>query len=369
MGHPQLPLTVNEYYELERLKEICQRHGSKDQRTTLDCALLKKQLELESQIKEAAVRAEAARALTERRLQSLAYVTRRINAIQTAGILLQSAIMKASMDYDMILAARASKPVLFDIASTLFLAALPELKVVQKTAKWFLDRKFKIPSSKELQKLSVSQLMERLGTTPQKTGQKAALTTFAQSLDNQAKDIIEAIKDPLAANAEIDENTKMLAQAYNAKNQILSPLLNALRRSLVATILVERICHRFIWWYQGDDLLIGIKTLFENHGLEEDTKYTGKEFDLYTELLLYDMLREYVKNYFQVRMDASYHRDAPQDLPDHVPERYVDGLDEAQRQMIYARFSKVPWNDRSHPPVKSYKDLIEHWGGKRSLGP
>lgn len=82
------------------------------------------------------------------------------------------------------------------------------------------------------------------------------------------------------------------------------------------------------------------------------------------------MLRLYTKTYFKVkgidRQRFSRGDDGlPTALPEEWPEGLIEGLDEAQRELIYKRFDTVPWGnrDRSRPAVSSYKDLLRQWGG------
>lgn len=89
--------------------------------------------------------------------------------------------------------------------------------------------------------------------------------------------------------------------------------------------------------------------------------------DLMSNIMLYDMLRAYTRKY--VSMSAKI-GPASGGLPDdleNVPSNIVDvrGLDGAQRQRIYDRFSTVPWKDPSRPPVNNWRDLIQKWGAKK----
>ncbi|HQR42351.1 MAG TPA: hypothetical protein PLX97_06695, partial [Gemmatales bacterium] len=124
-------LSKEEQQALDQMKKTCDKHGPKPLRVVQSCALLKKQLVLEEQQKQAELQSIARNKLTNRRIEALAYVTSRVHAIQNEGTLLLGALMKASGEYDQILAARASKPVIVDILAGVALAALPHLGLVQ----------------------------------------------------------------------------------------------------------------------------------------------------------------------------------------------------------------------------------------------
>src|SRR5262249_55885779 len=105
--------------------------------------------------------------------------------------------------------------------------------------------------------------------------------------------------------------------------------------------------------------------LFKEHGLEESIAFTGHEYDVFADLVLYDMLRAYVRTYFEVK--TPNHGQTVDGMPASLPEEQVSGLNSAQREMIYDRFGydkyriKTPWRDPTRPPVNNYKDLIRYW--------
>ena len=102
-----------------------------------------------------------------------------------------------------------------------------------------------------------------------------------------------------------------------------------------------------------------------------------EHYALLRNVILYDMLREYTRSYvvmsfdragpaglaiiaglaMQGRMlDSTRLKDVPNGIVN------VKGLNDDQREMIYARFSNVPWKDPSRPPVNSWRDLVSAWG-------
>jgi hypothetical protein len=51
-------------------------------------------------------------------------------------------------------------------------------------------------------------------------------------------------------------------------------------------------------------------------------------------------------------------------LPDEYDEAYVEGLDGAQREMVYERCGGPKWHTLNRFPVKNFKDLVYLWGGE-----
>lgn len=356
-------LTKEEQKSIDDLKKVCAKRGPKNNRTIRDCALLKSQLNADNRAKNAEMTLVALQtqiALQGERLKAVAYVTARMNAIQNEGMLLLGALQRASADYDQILAARARQPVVFDIIAGLALAALPELKVLGRAVGFF------IPSKSPIKRQQIAELVEAaFGDLKVSTSKGSA---FINGLDNASKDLIEAIKNPLAANADIDAESSKRFAAHAAKNQILTNVTKSIERTLAAATLLEPWFHRFIFWYDGSNISSILKFAFNAVGFDRDIAYDSKEFHLFSDLILYDMLREYVKNYFVVTVnveDTRFSGEGPiKDLPQYIPESQIQGLDNAQRKLIYNRFGKVQWSDTSRPPVNDYKDLLQLWGGK-----
>ncbi|MBZ5624796.1 MAG: hypothetical protein LAQ69_39765, partial [Acidobacteriia bacterium] len=92
--------------------------------------------------------------------------------------------------------------------------------------------------------------------------------------------------------------------------------------------------------------------------------------NLLSEVILYDMLRAYTGKYVTMHGEGAgalmLLLADKLDL-EEVPSNFVgvNGLNPDQREMIYKRFSTVPWKDTSRPPVNSWRDLINKWGAKR----
>jgi len=118
---------------------------------------------------------------------------------------------------------------------------------------------------------------------------------------------------------------------------------------------------------EGGDVADLVKAAFVVSDLADDVPYTSNAFSLFADLILYDMLHTYVQSYFVVSGATgefsvdSLHQKHDEDL--------IQGLDEAQRELIYNKFRKVPWLDRTRPPVDGYRDLLKYWGGHFTPGP
>ena len=354
---------------LQRLKKVCESKRWKSPSTEQSCALLKKQLELESRQKELQLEMIARDSLQSEKRLAAGFVSSTMNALQNEVTLLLAALQKASAEYDLILSSRAGQPLLGEVFQLLVLAVLPELKVVGRS---FTAVSSRLKNRADMKNWKVLQataskskadswdtLVDEVMQVPQKkvTGPTPGAKRFVESLDNASKDLIEAIKNPLAANAAIDGETQSRLAAYNAKNIVLAPIIKEVTRSLVAATKFEPILHMFIYWYDAPDITIVVKNKFGIIGYEGDLAYNADGFDLFADLVVYDMLRAYVKAYVKIDgFDGAPLEELPQRNDN------VFGIDGAQRKMIYNKFGKVKWRDPTRPPVNDYKDLIRHWG-------
>lgn len=356
-------LTREEQQTLEKLKKVCALHGPKSSGLKQRCALLKVQQIQAYERKQSELRDIARENLNRRRQEALTYVGARINKIQNEGMLLSNALQQASGEYDVILGSKAKEPILGDIVLGLTLVVLPDLKVVARAIKGFTSGRTANLSQVKLG-ASIDDNWAILGAELEKKTQELAASNgkfirFGEYLDSKSKDTIEAIKNPLGANANVDSESQKRLAAFKAKNQILTLLIKSIETRLVLVTSLEPILYKFILWYEGEDLLSFVTKLFEIIGFDSDIVYDGKAFDLFSDLILYDMLRAYVKQYFVI---TAYSHETIDDH--HRPDKSrVEGLDSAQREMIYRRFGKVKWNDSSRPPVNNYLDLLKKWGG------
>jgi hypothetical protein len=365
---PKPQMNKQEQETFERMKKACAKHGSKSTRMKETCAMLKAQQIQEYEQKQAELKAIALQNLNARRQEGITYVIAKVNKLQNEGALLSNALQKASGEYDMILKSKAASPIFGEILVTLLLTVLPELKVVGRAAGTFTTKRAMDLSKIKLGK-SLDDNWTALGTELQKKvkidASNARITKFADYLDNQSKDIIEAIKNPLGANADVDAETKQRLAAFTAKNQILTEIINSIAKRLVQANFLEPILYKFILWYEGEDLVPFLKTIFNLIGFDAEIAYDVKVFDLFSDLILYDMLRAYTKQYFSVKaqipgMDSSV---VTVDNYKNPSESEINGLDSAQRKMIYQKFGKVTWGDTTRPPVNNWRDLIKVWGG------
>jgi hypothetical protein len=375
------PLSKDEQKVLDELHKLCQtplknlpmpmRH---------QCVILKKLAEQEAEISGARAEAAARAKLSDARLAAVTYVTGRVNDRQTEATLLLGALMRASGEYDQILATRASQSILVELAIGLFLTVLPELKVIGRITNAYVPKALRVKRAKgwtDIQKVassSKSSSWEDLAdeimvvTRPVSAAKAAEITKaakdrilpFAHSLDSMSKDAIDSIRNPLVAHDDLDEESQKRMAGFAAKNAIMTELITAIQRSLIAVSFFQKVLYRFIIWYDGENVERLVQKFFVNAGLDNDIAYNAADFDKFSDLILYDMLRAYVKTYFVVKEVTV---DDPADLPQGWSDDDIEGLDEAQRKLIYQKFSKVPWQDRSRPPVSSYKDLLLYWGG------
>ena len=147
------------------------------------------------------------------------------------------------------------------------------------------------------------------------------------------------------------------------KNRILSEVVGELRKKLYAQ-LMEQILHKFVFWWEGEDVLAIVQQVFRAAGLDSgDYESSLSSFEALSSILLHDMLHAYVKSYVVVRsMTANTIGELRND---DVPS--VEGLDEAQLQMIFdkvkAMNAKIP-NNTGRMPVRDCKDLVNWWGAR-----
>ena len=88
------------------------------------------------------------------------------------------------------------------------------------------------------------------------------------------------------------------------------------------------------------------------------------------EMLLYDMLRQYTKQYVRMTIDDYRTDDLTKVSNSDVN---VKGFDSKQRELIYKHFTQVPWKVTGtdpRPPIKDWRDLVNVWGADATfVGP
>lgn len=317
------------------------------------------------------------------RLEAVLYVIHKVSLRQAEGTMLLGALMKASSAYDEILAARASKPFLLELALGVGLAFIPELKSVERIASWVVPRATSTLALRKLYAAAKSDfavpnyqaVIDKILKQPKTTVAAFAsgfervpveqrLITFAETFDEESTHVIHAVRDPFLASSEADADTRTRVAAFSAKNQVMANLVDAICRSLWVLTLIQGLLFRFILWSESDAVVDQVKTAFDMADLAVDVPYTSNTFPLFADLILYDMLRAYVGSYFVVKKSWTKNID---ELPEDWDDDNIDGLDLEQRNQIYKRFSNVQWWDLTRPPVKDYKDLLRSWNGKIEL--
>jgi len=373
MGSPKLSPDEQKVYD--RWKRVCEQNFKRlDPSVQFSCAVQKRQLEQDAQRKKEALEAEARFKVVQRQLEAMSYISQTVDARQAEATVLLAALVRASSEYDQILAARAAAPLLGDIVFGLVTSFLPEVKVLGRIVNRYAPAgawhaigiaagKSSATSWEQLADDVMSSTAVKLATT----GGAKKIEKFAEAIDAASKHLIDAIQHPLEANDKLDEASRDHLKAWQAKNQILAGIIRGINRTMAAVAISEPVLYQFLLWYEGADLVTVLKQKFINADLDSTATTNPADYDLLEDLFLYDMLRLYTKTYFKVKgiNRHSYGEGEVDSLPTEWPEGLVEGLDEAQREMIYDRFGKVPWGDRdrSRPAVNSYKDLLSQWGG------
>ncbi|MEQ1764152.1 MAG: hypothetical protein ABL984_13550 [Pyrinomonadaceae bacterium] len=361
-------LTDDEKKFLGELTKICSAPRRKPSDTER-CTLLKIRQTIEFDKMESERRAIAMADRFQRQLSDITYISARMNRLQNEGQLLSNALQRASNEYDLILTTRAHKPVSVfgEIAFTLFLTLLPELKLVGRAMKMFTDGRtvaaVVMNAGGASQDNPLARLLTELGNKTQKLADSnARIVRFADYLDNQSKDIIEAIRNPLVSAPEVDTESQKRLSAFNAKNQILTDLIKAIQRKLVLMTLMEPILYAFVIWYRGDDVRKVLESMFRTSGLDGDISSDGSEFDVFSDLILYNMLREYMTKYcwMQFGVSPANQIDGRKQFDERLT--VFEGLDEAQRKMIFKRFGSKAWR-----PRPSFFSLDSNWDLARHL--
>jgi hypothetical protein len=330
-----------------------------------NCVLLKKQLEQDAIQRQLQLQQLA---ITDR-LGAVAYVMSTMDALQIRGQLLLSSVIGASFEYDAILQARAAKPVLGDILLNVALMAAPELKILGPTLRWYWPTQTLGQFRRNLNKAgantsTMEEMLSNLENIYRKREEK--FERYGEFLDKTFGHQVHAARLVLEHSAAVDEETRKNLSASYAKNQMFRKIIIELQTMLQTALTLEAFCVAFIFWWDGDDVKGKVSEIFKAADIDESLSYRPESFDMLRELILYDMLRLYVKNYFSVEVDPA---DAGH-LPQGVNEDLVEGLDQAQRDLIYDHFgdNKIPWkNDPIRPPINGYRDMIRHWGGRVKL--
>lgn len=350
MPDPRPEFTPKEQAVFEQMKQICAKPGRKNLQTMQSCALLKNQQMLEFDQRQAQIKALALDARLTRQLGAVGYVSARMNRIQVQGMLLSNALKKASIEYDSILTTRASKPIMGEIVFTIILTALPELKLIGGA--------FGLFANGAQAGGKIGTLVEGLSETIKP---ESMFDLVGQFYDNQAKDIIEAIKNPLSAQADVDAETQQRLSAFNSKNHILTNLIKSIERKLILIDRFEPSFYAYIISYQETDLLPFLEAKFKEARFDDAGPYDPQSFEIFADLILYDMLRIYCRHYCvaSVGMVSAGAR-----FEDVIGRSHsFEGMDEEQQRMIFEKFGAGVWRKRpGYPALNDSRDLVRHLG-------
>jgi hypothetical protein len=328
-----------------------------------NCVLLKKQLEQEATQKQLQVQLLA---MTDR-LAAVAYVMSTMDALQVRGQLFLSSVIGASFEYDTILQARAGKPVIGDILLNMALMAAPEFKILGPTVRHFWPLNTFAQLKRDVTK-STANTWEQLFSDLERVTRtrERRIERFGDFLDQTFGHEVHAVRLALEPSAAVDEETQKNLAAAAAKNQMFKKLINGIQSMLQTALMLETFCVAFIFWWDGPDAKYRVSQMFDQADIGQSVPYPPQSFDMLRELILYDMLKLYVKSYFSVTVTS----EQAQNLPQGVNEDLVEGLDQAQRDLIYDHFGddKIPWkNDPIRPPINGYRDMIRKWGGRLDI--
>jgi hypothetical protein len=244
--------------------------------------------------------------------------------------------------------------------------AAPELRILGPTLRYYWPAQTLGQFRRNLAKAGENTTtMEQMFVNLEKIYEKREekIERFGEFLDKTFGHQVHAVRQTFEHSGEVDEESRKKMSAAYAKNQMFRKLIIEMQTMLQTALMLEAFCVTFIFWWDGSDVKGKVSEIFNAADIGDNISYRPESFDMLRELILYDMLRLYVKNYFSVEV-------APEDaghLPQGINEDLVEGLDRAQRDLIYDRFGddKIPWkNDPIRPPINGYRDMIRQWGGR-----
>ena len=368
--------TTEEAEEFKRIKKVCDDYSKpKRGRTLTDCTLLKDRETLRFDLFLANL--EIGELKQESRWnwlrdQGRDMVSIKMNNIVTEAMLLSNALKHASDEYDNILKTRASKPIAGEIVLGLALSVLPHLKVVDRAVGAFCNSaylngrlvKMAVGGARTPISGSWEQFYEGIAkfVNNEKEGILARLKPWADPADGISKDAIEAVLNPMVAKADVDKATQERMAAFMPKNQIVKDIVKDIETKIVLTRTWLPALLATISSYEGGSLLIDLTEQFKTIGFNKDIKYDPKEFNLFSQFILYDMLRAYAKANCKVvnitvpGLNSHVALDYDKDTP------YTDfiGLDAAQRKLIVDKFNSSVWEGKpKYPPINSSIELVE----------
>jgi hypothetical protein len=329
--------------------------------------------------------------VVEERQNAMMLVCETMSGLHTAGLLIQGAITKAAMDYDNILQAQASKPILGDILLNLAILALPEIGILRhamgafkpgrnqaeflakleevgERTRWFgdMERKFDVRVTRWLP--PDRKTMDAMLPIPDHFELPQNFVTIVDRTERRSDDIVAAIRGPITGSADLDAASQARSAAYAAKNSLVAKILGDLsERLLIAQSLEQKLFAAIALSSECDLIVVQVKKLMTAAGFGAISMSDFASVDLSSEksayqtlcaVVLYDMLKSYAA--------ANVGVEALDGLLENVPEDTshdggVTGFNRAQLQMIYDRFRKPPWSDPSRPPVGNLRQLAKNW--------
>jgi hypothetical protein len=245
----------------------------------------------------------------------------------------QRAITLASNDYTDILKTQASKDIsLGPLLTFAAFALLPEYLALAGTLK-------EIAGNPEFRK-SVA-------------ASTAALKTIGKSIDFFQR-TAEQIKGP----------TEKIKNEYAAANVAVKAIYDKVltEQALTAAVLHELISTLIDGSYLS---MTTVQAMFHQSGLQTVTAQKREDLtaasDVLADMLLYDMLHSYTRQYVTLEIAGSEDMDGGslEDVTDNRVE--FEGLNDQQRRVIFDRFKTVPWKHAFRLPVGDWDDLALRW--------
>lgn len=314
------------------------------------------------------------------------YVSDTMDAFQNAGIMLSMAMQTASTSYDLIMKAEATKPLSIEIFTGVILTILPSLKIFSNVAGKIGGATFSASGD------------------PISKAAKAA-----KLLDDHYLSLIGNVRDPIKSQNEKESGYSEIQSQLNSRNTTAMQAFGRFLDLLQNVSALSRSSRKFI---QKDaeglsrsnvtpDILSIIQNDYKANGLDGNPTVGKDKLGILSDMLLYDMLRDYVKSNVTIKIADGFGanpsipkpppavRGIPQtrnvnqdfldwkavqslrisDLPTERHESLVNGLDQAKRDAIYKQFGGTGYvnslepGDTSRAKVNSYKDFIK-WGAK-----
>ena len=273
------------------------------------------------------------------------FVTEWLDRWQTYATVVHAGITIASAEYDLILQSRAEKSIAFGIIMEIAVSMLPELRLVN----FAFSRLAKAVSKPPVISIGIGQI----GVHAPNVAADAAKKTL-ELLDRRSKDIVNAIRGGYSANSSLNSASKDLLAAYSAKNAVFKEMLGNVVSQLIQVTNLATYFYTYLEAPTDPDPKSKIsKMMLENNLPLDRTPIGPKLIELLSSQILYDMLRKYVQTYVTATKNIYASRGYN-----------FEGIDEAQRDMIYERFGL--WTQRlipttQRPWIVSDESMTREW--------